>query len=104
VVKIIWSPQSLEDIDNIAHYIAKDSLKYAQIQVADFFESATILELYPKAGRIVPEHNKPDIRELIVGFYRLIYRISSTQQIDVLTIHHSRKQLISKNVRGKRER
>jgi toxin ParE1/3/4 len=39
MVEIRWTEQSLEDIDNIAEYIANDSLKYAEIQVQDFFDS-----------------------------------------------------------------
>jgi plasmid stabilization system protein ParE len=39
MVEIRWTEQSLEDIDNIAQYIANDSLKYAEIQVQDFFDS-----------------------------------------------------------------
>jgi len=50
MVEIIWTPQSIEDMENIAEYISKDSLKYALIQVEDFFETATILEHSPKVG------------------------------------------------------
>ena len=36
MVEVNWASQSIEDIENIAAYIAKDSEKYAQIQVQDF--------------------------------------------------------------------
>ena len=55
MVDVNWTIQSINDIENIAEYIAKDSAKYAQLQVQDFFASAKILEQFPKAGRIVPE-------------------------------------------------
>ena len=35
--EVTWTSQRLEDIENIAEYIAKGSLKYARIQVANFF-------------------------------------------------------------------
>ena len=89
MVEINWTPQSLEDINNIAAYIAKGSLKYARIQVATFFEATSILEQHPKIGRIVPEYDKPIVRELIIGSYRLIYRIIYKIHIDILTVHHS---------------
>ncbi len=39
----------------------------------------------------MPETNKSNIRELIEGRYRIIYKIVSTEHIDILTIHHSSK-------------
>ena len=97
MVDVKWTIQSINDIENIAEYIAKDSAKYAQLQVQDFFAAAKILEQFPKAGRIVPEYNKRDIREIIVGFYRIIYQILTPQRIDVLTVHHSYR-LLEKNI------
>ena len=38
VVEIKWTVQALEDIENIANYIAKDSFQYASIQTKRFFE------------------------------------------------------------------
>lgn len=55
MAEIRWTPQAIEDIENIAKYIAKDSTKYASIQVEEFFEAALLLEDYPRSGRIVPE-------------------------------------------------
>jgi toxin ParE1/3/4 len=93
MVAITWTPQSLEDIDNIAAFISIDSIKYANIQVDTFFTSTEILETNPKAGRIVPEYNKENVRELIVGSYRIIYRIKNTTSIEILTVHHSSRLL-----------
>jgi toxin ParE1/3/4 len=93
MVEVIWTIQSIEDIENIADYIAKDSEKYAQIQVQDFFEAAKILEEFPNAGRIVPELNDKEIREIIVGFYRIIYHILTKEKIEILTVYHSYRLL-----------
>ena len=43
----------------------------------------------PELGRIVPELELENIRELIEGNYRIIYRKSEKQIIEILTIHHS---------------
>jgi toxin ParE1/3/4 len=72
MAEIRWTPQAIEDIENIAKYIANDSPKYAAIQVEEFFDTALILVDFPHSGRIVPEIGNKNIRELIVGFYRLI--------------------------------
>jgi len=93
MVRVSWTDQALDDIENIAQFIAKDSLKYANIQVQRFFDKAEILTTHPHAGRIVPEMNQDPLRELIQGNYRIIYRIVTDNQIDIITVHHSRRLL-----------
>jgi plasmid stabilization system protein ParE len=93
MVQINWTLQSIEDIESIAEFIAKDSVKYAQIQVVSFFESVENLKAYPKIGRSVPEFKNPKIRQILCGSFRIIYLIKSKHQIDILTVHHSRRKL-----------
>jgi toxin ParE1/3/4 len=73
-----------------------DSVKYANIQVQIFLDSVQILETHPKLGRIVPETKDPLIREIIVGFYRIIYQIKSKTLMNIITVHHSKKLVRSK--------
>jgi plasmid stabilization system protein ParE len=96
MVKVIWTDQSIDDINNIAEFIAKDSFKYAQIQVNTFFDLALLLEKSPKMGRRVPETNDDSIRELITGSYRIIYKIRTEKEILIITVHHS-SRLITNN-------
>ncbi len=93
MVRVNWTDQTLNDIENIAQFIEKDSPKYANIQVQRFFDKAKILETHPHTGRIVPEINQDYLKELIQGNYRIIYRIVTDNQIDIITIHHSRRLL-----------
>ena len=95
MVDVKWTKRALKDIDNIADYIAKDSFHYAQIQVKRFFDKVEILKKYPSIGRIVPEKKQENIREIILGNYRVIYKIVSKEQIDILTVHHSKRLLKS---------
>ena len=101
MVEVKWSDQAIEDIDNIAEYIALDSTRYAELQVNDFFERAEILDEYPLAGRIVPEIKDKNIRELIVGSYRLIYVILREERIDILTVYHTARLLKAKDLKRK---
>lgn len=93
MVEINWTEQSLDDINNIAEFIAKDSVKYANIQVELFFERTRILKTMQLSGKIVPETNKTKIRELNSGNYRIIYKIVNKQRIDILTIHNGYRLL-----------
>ena len=102
MAEVIWTLQAINDIDNIAIFIANDSERYAGIQTNRFLQATIILEENPKFGRIVPELKNPDVREIILGNYRLIYRIVNSKQIHILTIHHS-KRLLSNNLIFRKE-
>jgi len=93
MVEVRWTDKSLDDIQSIAEFIGKDSEKYAFIQVKKIFEAENILTHYPKSGRVVPELARDNIREIIRGNYRVIYRLINEKRIDVLTVHHSRMLL-----------
>jgi plasmid stabilization system protein ParE len=85
MVRIKWT--------DIGDYIGKDSIKYAKITVKSLFTSTNVLKQNPYIGRVVPEFNDPNIRELIRGNYRIIYRLIDEKQIDIITIHHSARLL-----------
>ena len=55
MAEIIWSPRAIKDINEIAEYISKDSLQYAETQTKMFFSKVSALEKYPLIGRMVPE-------------------------------------------------
>lgn len=93
-MKIIWSPLSLERIVEIAEYIAEDKPGASEKWLDSIFESVKRLKKLPESGRKVPEVNQPDIREILYGHYRIIYRIVE-MEISILTIRHG-KQLQSK--------
>ena len=72
---IVWSPQALKDLESIRDYIAQDSVRYADLVVARIVSSVERLRSFPESGRVVPELNRPEIREVIVRPYRVVYRI-----------------------------
>jgi plasmid stabilization system protein ParE len=75
MAEVIWTDFAIENLINIGDYIEKDSFRYAEIVVNGLFDSVDILELHPLTGRIVPEFNDKNIRELIRGNYRIVYKI-----------------------------
>jgi len=86
---IFWTHQAIENLESIGEYIEKDSPKYASITLKRIYSTTQILINQPKAGKIVPEFEIENIRELIEGRYRIVYRIVNSEQVDILTIHHS---------------
>jgi mRNA-degrading endonuclease RelE of RelBE toxin-antitoxin system len=41
----------------------------------------------------VIEKGNPAVRELVEGNYRIIYKIIDKEKIDILTVHHSARDL-----------
>jgi len=93
MVKIVWTDRAIQDLNDIGEFIAIDSERYAREVIGTLFESTDLIESHPKAGRIVPEYNVDYLRELIRGSYRIVYRIVNKSRIDILTVHHSARQL-----------
>lgn len=88
MVKIKWTPQALNDVEAIADFISRDSDYYARMFTEKVFEIIERLELFPKSGRIVPELNRKEIKEIIFGNYRIIYRIKKAF-VEILAVYHS---------------
>jgi addiction module RelE/StbE family toxin len=93
MVEIKWTDFAIENLNDIGDYIEKDSFRYAEIVVNSLFDATDILEQHPLAGRTVPEFDNKNIRELIRGSYRIVYKILNESRIDILTIHHSAQLL-----------
>jgi len=93
MAEIIWSPRAIKDIHEIAEFISKSSIQYAEEQVRSFFAAATLLENYPFRGRIVPELGISSIRQLLCGHYRIIYEVMSSERIGIITVHHQARLL-----------
>ncbi len=98
MVQINWTKQSTEDLKDIFDYISNDSIKFAKFQVIRIRTRVKILYTYPQSGKVVYEIKNDAIRELIEQNYRIIYRIVSQSQIDILTVHHTSRDLLKRNI------
>ena len=91
-MRVEWSPLAVERIGEISEYINRDSPFAADAWIEAIFEKASILKEFPNSGRVVPEILADDIRELIYGNYRIIYKVSH-ETVSVLTVRHTRQIL-----------
>jgi plasmid stabilization system protein ParE len=70
VTAIRWTEQAVADLEAIRDYVARDSARYATLLVERLIASLDQVSQFPEIGRVVPEYQRPDIRELILGSYR----------------------------------
>ncbi len=94
-MNIIWSPKALENISDIANYIALDNPQAALNWANSIFEAAERLYNHPNSGRDLPELNRKDIQEIIKGKYRIIYKIK-TDTVNILLVRRG-SQVVEEN-------
>jgi plasmid stabilization system protein ParE len=91
-VEVIWTKQALQKLNKFVDYIAQDDVVIAEKWALKLIEKTDQLIEQPKPGRIVPEYNESNLRELIFGNYRLIYRIRENENtIYIQTVWHVRQ-------------
>ena len=74
MIEIIWSPRSVADVEEIRAYIAADSTAYADLTARRLVAAVERLRMFPDSGRMVPERQSPDLREVLSGKFRIVYR------------------------------
>ncbi len=90
-MKLIWAPRAITRASEIAAYIAEDRPVAAAKSVDAIFAAVATLKAHPRRGRKVSEVDRPDVRELLHGVYRIIYR-QDAHRVVVLTIRHGRRE------------
>lgn len=93
-MRVHWTDSAISQLIAIYDYIARDSPFYAQRMVDRLTRRSQQLADFPRSGRMVPEYETEDIREVIEKPYRLIYYLGS-DQIEILAVVHSAQLLPS---------
>lgn len=92
-MRVTWSREASENLVEIEEFIARDSLERAVRFVDTLIDhTEAILADNPRSGRIVPEIDNPDMRELIYRGYRIVYRLKG-DILDILTVFEGHRLL-----------
>ncbi len=93
MTQLYWAPQAGEDLAAVFAYITQDSEQYAWLTVREIVAATGRLREFPELGRVVPELNRPDVRELIWRSYRIVYQYRSAQdEAWILTVFRGERQ------------
>ena len=92
MARLIWTEPAVQDLDEIAEYIALDDFSAAKRLVEKIFESVERLESFPKSGRQPPELKRMPYREIIVGPCRIFYRIED-DRVYIVYVMRGERQL-----------
>lgn len=100
MVKITWSNLALESIHTASEFHRPYSAGFADTLIERIFEKVFLLESHPLMGRIVPEFNRPDLRELLYKQYRIMYQVLSPTDLAILVVHHGAKPVSLESLFG----
>jgi toxin ParE1/3/4 len=86
-------------LDDAVSYVAQDSHPAAQRLLIQALEAASSLDVFGERGRTVPELNQPNVRQLLVQRYRLLYEVTQTE-IQILAFVHGARDLTGPGFEG----
>jgi plasmid stabilization system protein ParE len=89
---IVWTRRARQDLVAIGDYIARDNPVAAGRWVGSLILAVENAAANPLAGRIVPEIGREDLREVLRGNYRIVYRVEDTT-LQILTVFEGHRLL-----------
>jgi len=92
---VSWAESAVLDIEGIVSYVAASSPRAAEALLRSLAAKAESLATVQRRGRLVPElvaAGVPLWRELILGTYRLVYRVAADAEL-VVAVLDSRRDL-----------
>lgn len=91
-MKVIWAPLAREQVADAFTYISAERPSAAVRWFDEVVDRAGSLATFPDIGRMLPEAGRPEVREVLVEPYRLIYR-RDPDLIVVIGVFHSRQDV-----------
>ena len=86
-------------LDDAVAYVAQDSRPAAERLLIQALEAASSLDIHSERGRLVPELDQPNIRQLVVQRYRLLYEVTPAE-VQILSFIHGARDLTGQGFEG----
>jgi toxin ParE1/3/4 len=87
---VVLSPKAVGDLESIIRYIALNNPEAAWKVGQNLLNKTKELSQFPSKGQKVLEFNSPDIRQVILKPYRIVYRIEEDKKrISIARFWHS---------------
>jgi toxin ParE1/3/4 len=97
IYKVVWAENAIQDLIAIRAFISQDSEARASSWLLELIDAGDGLSRLSGRGRIVPEFNQENIRELIIDSYRLVYRTTASS-VEILTVFEGHRRLKKKDI------
>jgi len=90
-MKVNWTAAARTQLRDIHTFISRTSPQYAKNVVDRLTRRSQQIATFPRSGRVVPEANDVNIREVLEGSYRIIYHLID-DEVDIIAVVHSARQ------------
>ena len=90
MAEIVWTDPALDQLEEIADYIALDKPEAASGLVKEIFSTVDSLGSFPGSGQVPPEIPHSIYREVLVRPCRIFYRLENGT---VLIVHVMREEM-----------
>jgi plasmid stabilization system protein ParE len=87
-----WAYAARADLLEILEYLTEESPAAAESFLNEVETAAASLTQFPQRGALVRELNIPNLRQIFVGRYRLIYRVEKGG-VGIARLIHGRRDL-----------
>lgn len=87
-MKVNWTAAARAQLRDIHTFIDRSSPQYAKKIVDRLTRRSLQIATFPRSGRVVPEANDVNIREVFEGSYRIIYHLLD-DEVDIIAVVHS---------------
>ncbi len=98
-MKIVWAPLAVDRMEEAVRFIAQDKPDAARSWAEQLLARVDQVAQFPESGRIVPELGRDDIREIVHGSHRVIYRLAGGE-IRILTVRHTARLIDEDELEG----
>ena len=88
MVEVIWTIRAVEQVEQIGSFIEKDSPFQSRRVVQLIIKETRKLKEFPKIGKMIPEVQEEQYRELRVFNYRILYKIIDEKRIAIVGVVH----------------
>ena len=92
MARVVWTTGAQRDLAAARRYIQRDSRRFAAQFTARVTDATRRLGTFPASGRVLPELGRGDVREILVGRYRIIYELPS-ETVRILMVWHAARLL-----------
>jgi plasmid stabilization system protein ParE len=96
---VVWTERASQMLDDAVSYVAQDSHPAAERLLIQALEAASSLDVFSERGRVVPELDQPNVRQLLVHRYRPIYEVT-LDEVQVLAFVHGARHISRRGIDG----
>ena len=98
-MRVIWAPLAREQVADAFSFISAERPGAAVHWFEEIVDRTGSLSTFPDIGRMMPEAGRPEVREVLVEPYRLIYR-RDPDVIVIIGVFHFRQEVDSDGLPG----